>query len=380
MFNGNGNLAYGLNCNTEKYFDRADLDLIKGGTSIETILSKHGLNYNVVMVPHKNAFTGQDTDFFDTYRDDTQAILGAGLSDRYHVIQNRENMAALEDIAALYDGEVYFARGMTFDGGRVAVAQIDMGEMVIGEGRGGFKDTVKKYLTWTNSHDGSGSAHIFLSPVRIVCANTLTAALSSTYSKKKGKQDVITKFSIRHTATAKERLEEARGTLKVINGELRRTETTYQTMAHTAMKNDLIHEVLADLFPTDGKDKKAAQNAAEAAKRAADFIRNADDGRIDPNSAWGVYQGINRYFNHESPVRVHGGNGGIAGQNAARIQSTLTGAIAEKNARAMAKIIEVTEIEDDITRLLRQVETSPAAMLATYAPAELSIWDLEVGK
>jgi phage/plasmid-like protein (TIGR03299 family) len=384
-----GNLAYGLHCATEKYFDRADLQLIKGAGSIETILKTHGLDYQVIMVPHVNAFTGQPTTFFDTYRDDTKEILGAGLTERYHIIQNADNMAVIEDIAALYDGDVYFARGMTFDGGRVAVAQIDLGEMIIGEGRNGFKDKVRKYLTWTNAHDGSGAQHYFLSPTRIVCANTLTAALSATYKKGGKREDKITKFSIRHTATAKERMDAARSSLKVINGELTRTEHTYQVMAYTKMTTDQKREVFAQLFPTEDKDKRAANIAKEAASRAADLIRNADDGRIDPDSAWGFYQGLTRYYDHESPIRLHGEKSGQVAQSIARTQSTLTGTIAEKNAKALSTLINVTEIHADITRLLERVETSQAAQLALYAPQEaapasaaqlgFSLYDMEVG-
>lgn len=380
----NGYLAYGLNCNTEKYFDRADLDLIKGAESIETLLAKHGLNYEVITVPHLNSFTGQPTEYFDTYRDDTKAILGAGLTDRYHVIQNRDNMAALEDIAALFPGDAYFARGMTFDGGRVAVAQIDLGDMQIGEGRRGFKDMVRKYLTWTNSHDGSGSAHLFLSPVRIVCANTLTAALTQTHSKKKGAQDAISKFSIRHTATAKERLEEARKTLRVVNGELIRTEATYQTMAKAVMPADLLADVLEDLFSTEGKDKQAIKNAKESKTRAVEYIRNADDGKIDPSTVWAAYQGINRLLIHDSPIRIHGEDKSAGAMAHSRTQSTLIGSIAEKNARALSTLIKYAEIEDDISRILKSVETSQAATLATYAPEAMQqgsydLFSIDVG-
>jgi phage/plasmid-like protein (TIGR03299 family) len=338
-------------------------------------LNRHGLNYQIVTVPHVNHFTGQPTKFFDTYRSDNNEIMGAGLTDRYSVIQNAESFAAIEDISALYPGDLYFARGMTFDGGRVAVCQIDMGEMEIGEGRRGFKDKVKKYLTWTNSHDGSGAAHIFLSPVRIVCANTLTAALSRTATKKKGVQDVITKFSIRHTATAKERLEEARKTLRVIDGELKRTEITYQTMAKSVMPDDLIAEVLNDLFPLDGKDKQAAKNAKESQARAMDLIRNADDGRIDPRTPWAVYQGINHLLVHESPIRIQDER---KSKDTARTQSVLTGTIAEKNAYALSRVLKVADLEDDIERILRQVETSQAAQLAVYAPAPVQTEAIDI--
>lgn len=64
---------------------------------------------------------------------------------------------------------------------------------------GNSDDVTEKYIFLTTSHDGSGSITAAFTPVRIVCQNTLNAALRSA-------ANVV---RIRHTAGAKERLEQA---------------------------------------------------------------------------------------------------------------------------------------------------------------------------
>ena len=42
-----------------------------------------------------------------------------------------------------------------------------------------FKDQVCSYLVFLNSHDGSGSIKVAMTPIRVVCQNTFNLALRS---------------------------------------------------------------------------------------------------------------------------------------------------------------------------------------------------------
>jgi len=66
-------------------------------------------------------------------------------------------------------------------------------------------DQVDMYLLFTNSHDGSSSIRVAITPIRVVCQNTLT------YGLKAAKRT----WSIRHTSGAKERLNQATMALKM---------------------------------------------------------------------------------------------------------------------------------------------------------------------
>lgn len=363
----NGNLAYGLQCDSEKYFSREDRKVINSEKGLISLLKAHGLDYAVQMYQMRNPLTNQAIPYYASIRTDTDEVLGAGLTERYKPIQNRDGFAAIADLATLRDG-VMFARGMTFDAGRVAVAQIDLGEMTIGEGRNGFQDKVRNRITWTNSHDGSGAAQIFVTPTRIVCANTLTAAMSYVVAKdaegnavktgsRKGWQETAGKFTIRHTKNAQARLDEARAVLKVVDGALVRTEKTFQAMAFTKVTNDHIRAVLEKLFPTEDKTaERGGKTRAEAVQAVKHFYESADGGRIDPNSGWNLYNAITHYNDHVSPVRIHGADKGPRAQQEARLSSTFTGAILDKNAKALKTIVQTLEIEDQIEAMLSAVQ------------------------
>jgi hypothetical protein len=71
----------------------------------------------------------------------------------------------------------------------------------------GGDDLIEKYLFLTTSHDGFGSITAAFTPIRIVCNNTLNAALSNCSNS----------IKIRHTQNAKERLEQAHKVMGIAN-------------------------------------------------------------------------------------------------------------------------------------------------------------------
>jgi len=73
--------------------------------------------------------------------------------------------------------------------------------------RVGREDCIEKYLFLTSSHDGTGSIMIAFTPVRVVCRNTLNAAL----------RNQTNCIKIRHTASAVEKLKEAHKMLSIAN-------------------------------------------------------------------------------------------------------------------------------------------------------------------
>jgi len=71
----------------------------------------------------------------------------------------------------------------------------------------GNDDLIEKYLFLTTSHDGTESITIAFTPVRIVCNNTLNAALGNCSNVLK----------IRHTSNAKAQLKEAHKVMGMVN-------------------------------------------------------------------------------------------------------------------------------------------------------------------
>lgn len=138
---------------------------------------------------------------FYTYRPDTGAILGDRLGKDYEVVQNTDAFRFFDAIVE-GDGIQYETAGALGNGEKIFITAKLPGYIKVGS-----DDLIEKYLFLTTSHDGFGSIMAAFTPIRIVCNNTLNAAL----------RNCSNAIKIRHTANAKERLEEAHKVMGISN-------------------------------------------------------------------------------------------------------------------------------------------------------------------
>ena len=135
-------------------------------------------------------------DTFANVRMTDNSILGVVGKD-YKIIQNRE--AFMWTDALMGEGAVYETAGSLREGRRVWLcAKLPQPIDLVG-------DQVDMYLLFTNSHDGSSAIRVAITPIRVVCQNTLTYGLKAARRT----------WSIRHTSGAKDRLNQAAMALKM---------------------------------------------------------------------------------------------------------------------------------------------------------------------
>jgi len=185
-------------------------------TSAEAI-KYAGLDYTV---EKRNLFTyGDDTnpetedndvvmewrvdvpDQYATVRTDTDEVLGVVGKD-YEVVQNVNAFEFFDSIVGGKDGVLYETAGALGKGERIFITA-KLPDYI----RVGRDDLIEQYLFLTTSHDGYGSITAAFTPVRIVCANTLNAAMRNHSNG----------IKIRHTASANERLKQAHQLLGITN-------------------------------------------------------------------------------------------------------------------------------------------------------------------
>jgi phage/plasmid-like protein (TIGR03299 family) len=131
-------------------------------------------------------------DYYATIRTDNNTVLGVVGKD-YEVVQNRDAFSFFDAIVG-GEGILYETAGALGKGERIFITAKLPAYIKVGN-----DDLIEQYLFLTTSHDGSGSIMAAFTPVRIVCANTLNAALKNCSNA----------VRIKHTANAKERLEQA---------------------------------------------------------------------------------------------------------------------------------------------------------------------------
>lgn len=131
-------------------------------------------------------------------REDTGDVLGI-VSDDYSVVQNRDAFRFLD---TLIGSELHFETAGSLFNGKRAWVLARLPEFVEVGG-----DQVATYIYVANSHDGSLAVTAAVSPIRIVCANTLGMAL------RRADRDAARTFKFRHVGDLQEKFEEARTVL-----------------------------------------------------------------------------------------------------------------------------------------------------------------------
>lgn len=143
--------------------------------------------------------TKQVPNAFATYREDTNDVFGI-VGNRYEVVQNTEAFNFIDEIVKTGEAVIETA-GVLGNGERIFVtAKLPNYIKIAG-------DEVEGYLFITNSHDGSQAITAAITKIRIVCNNTLTAALHSCTNK----------INLRHTKNVHDRLGEGLRLMKMTN-------------------------------------------------------------------------------------------------------------------------------------------------------------------
>ncbi|MDD2674401.1 MAG: DUF932 domain-containing protein [Flavobacterium sp.] len=223
-------------------------------TSAEAILHA-GLNYEVekrkLFTPSLSDSTIEVPNYFSTVRTDNDAVLGVVGKD-YQIVQNRDAFSFFDAIVG-GDGILYETAGTLGKGQRIFITAKLPNYIRVGK-----DDLLEKYLFLTTSHDGSGSITAAFTPVRIVCANTLNAALRNQSNT----------VRIRHTSNAKQRLEQAHKVMGI---------TDVLSVQMEAIFNNWSKVRIAD-----NDVKKLIQSALAPSK---EVLKNLQDGRADELSS-----------------------------------------------------------------------------------------------
>ncbi len=165
-------------------------------------------------------------------RDTDDAPLGI-VSDRYKVVQNEDAFRFTDDL--LGEGVTYETAGALQGGKKVwMLARMPHRYIIAG-------DEIAPYLVVMNSHDGSSGIKVAMTPVRVVCQNTLNLALGSAKRV----------WTTRHTENVMSRVHEARETLilaETYMGELGRG---IDALSKIKLTDKKVMEFMAEFFPVE---------------------------------------------------------------------------------------------------------------------------------
>jgi len=153
-------------------------------------------------------------------------------------------------------------------------------------------DDFSTFLMLANTHDGTSALTGTVTPVRVVCQNTLNAAL----------RGGTPTFRIRHTGDIESKIAAARLSLKLTIDYMARFEEV-ATAAMSIKVSDpkatkVLHRVFA-MSPETAAKPDSAVFANHHATKAFDIYQSAEDLAPFRGTAWGLVNAVAEYVDHE---------------------------------------------------------------------------------
>jgi phage/plasmid-like protein (TIGR03299 family) len=230
--------------------------------------------------------------------DKTQTDVLGIVGERYVPLQNEDLFSFGDNIL---DGGGRWETAGSIRGGRVVFGSLALERETVLDPNG-VADVVKTYLLINTSHDGSIAIQASITPVRVVCANTLNVALNRTKKKDGVKQS----FKIRHTQTAEGKITVARQALGMANSYM----DEFDKMAHAMIAKEIsakdFNDIILAAYPKPDLDTKGAVKKWENKVDMINDIYTGEYNGMISGNAWGAFNALTERLDWYRSAR--GGN------------------------------------------------------------------------
>lgn len=244
-----------------------------------------GLDWDVVGKPIFD-YKGQEINgYVANTRSSDDSVLGV-VTNKYRVVQNKE---AFEFTDSLIEEGVTYETAGSLKSGRHVWLLAKLPETKI------LDDVVEPYVVFSNAHDGTGAIRVAMTPIRVVCQNTLNLAL----------KNAPRSWSARHMGDISGKLDEARSTLKLANHYVEELNEKADELANTDITSKELENLYNKLFPIDlTKDSPRKISTTTDARNAFTRCLNMPDIKKFEGSVWGVMMAATDFADHVSPARM----------------------------------------------------------------------------
>ena len=259
---------------------KANLDWEVSKCEVVAKMPSHGENFeDANSFFHGNHQYRECNNIFATYRTDCNVPLGI-VKERYTPVQNIDAFTFFDN-AIGKDKAIWQTAGFFGNGERIFVsAKLPNNIFVKG-------DPVDNYLVFTTSHDGSSGVKILFTPIRIICENTLNAAIrqSSNY------------VSFRHTRSVHENLDIAHEILGLCKSKIVYLQEQYNAMYNIKMSDNQAQTMFANTILTDEEQFRIKQTGHTIEQIILRDWRAIEDSKISMKKV-NTLSEINNYYYH----------------------------------------------------------------------------------
>lgn len=244
-----------------------------------------GLDWKVVQEPIYTENNELIEGYKANVRDVDRKTLGV-VTYRYKIIQNEEAFAFTDEL--LGEGVRYETAGSLQGGKKVWIlARMPQEYIISGE-------RISPYLLFSNTHDGSGAIKVALTPIRVVCNNTLNLALSTAKRS----------WSMIHTGDVHGKINEARDTLFMAEKYMDSLGKEFENLRMKKLTDSQVMGYIEILFPID--ENYSSQQVRNIKKLQEDVkIRyfDAPDLQDVGKNAYRFINAVSDFATHANPLR-----------------------------------------------------------------------------
>ena len=244
-----------------------------------------GLDWQVIQKPIITEDGIPISGFKANLRETDNRVLGV-VTDRYRTIQNHDAFAFTDSL--LGEGVTYETAGSLQNGRRVWVlAKLPQRYIISG-------DEITPYLVFMNAHDGTGAIKAAMTPIRVVCMNTLNLALSTAKRS----------WSTNHVGDIRGKLEDARYTLLYADLYMQELGKAIDKLNRQKLSDRKVYEYIDALFPlvdnASEQQKKNLQRMKEEVK--VRYFEAPDLAHVGKN-AYRFVNAVSDFATHAKPLR-----------------------------------------------------------------------------
>lgn len=219
-------------------------------------------------------------------RNTDNKVLGV-VTERYKIVQNEEAFSFTD--ALLGEGVRYETAGSLQEGKKVwLLARLPKEYIISGE-------QISPYLVFSNSYDGSTAVRVAVTPIRVVCNNTLNLALSTAKRS----------WAMVHTGNIKGKIHEAQETLFMAETYMGKLGKEIEELKRQRITERQVKEYIEILLPLE---KTTSLTAAKNVKKLRDDLRaryyDAPDLQdVGGNNAYRFINAVSDFATHNEPLR-----------------------------------------------------------------------------
>ena len=253
---------------------------------------------------------------FATYRNhpklgvQTLGIVG----NQYEPVQNAEAFAFLSLLVDEH-GAAFETAGSINDGKQVFISMKMPKDVLVGG-----EDMIESYVVCTTAHDGTGAFQVVVTPIRVVCQNTLNMAL--------GRGGARQRYAMKHTRNVSSRVHQARETL----GLTFRYMEAFEKKAEELIAQELSDKqfaAFAKKLVVPGRETERSASNAENRQRELMALWRADTQANIQGTRWAAYNTVAEWVDWARPVKGKD-------KDARRAMRTLSGKSDQMKQRALA--------------------------------------------